>query len=36
MGTATTYFWILLVLTKTNGVCWRQLIGCEGGMTHEK
>jgi hypothetical protein len=34
MGTTPTYFWILLVLTKKNGVCWRQRSGVEGGMTY--
>jgi len=36
MGTASTYFWILLVLMKKNGVCWRQRSSVKGGMTYEE
>ena len=36
MGTAQTYIWILLGLTKRNSVSWPQRPDVKGGMTHEE
>ena len=36
MGTAPAYFWILLVLTKRNSICWRQQSGVKGGTAYEE